>query len=279
MSESLIPQSPAPAPPPAPASLRLRRIVPVAAGVLLAAAAMLKTYQMLARPDVGTTTAKLGGGALIEAELALATMLLLRLMPRATWGIAIAAFTIFAGVSVGRSLHGVSSCGCFGPINVDPRITAGIDLLMVTLLVLAGPPQPRESSRAPRAALAGMMMLMLLAAAATVYAAVPKAGLVAIESADHDFGTIDGEQAKRCEHVFLVRNASKTPLTITGYESSCGCTVADVPGGAIAAGEVVEVLVRANWTGVTGTPYARVTLNTDNWWTPRVSLVIHAEIK
>src|SRR5438093_351538 len=118
---------------------RFARIVHAAAALLLIAAALLKAYQTVARPDVVTISSRLLAGALIEFELALAGTLLLQLWPRAAWGLAITSFTVFAGVSVGRSINGVSSCGCFGPINIDPRITAGLDVLMVALLMLAGP--------------------------------------------------------------------------------------------------------------------------------------------
>ena len=86
------------------------------------------------------------------------------------------------------------------------------------------------------------------------------------------------EGAGRCEHTFAVRNTSQRALRITGFHSSCGCTIAELPAPAIPPGGWAEVRVRADWSGVVGQPYARVTLYTDNFWTRRVLLTIHAEI-
>ena len=252
--------------------------VHLAVAALLTVAALLKAWQAVGKPDVSPLWSRLFDAALIEFELALAAMLVLNLFPLVVWGIVVATFTVFLGVSVKKIFGGANSCGCFGPITVDPRVTGAVDLVMLVLLLIAGPrPRRIRQSGARRPIAALFIFLMIACAAAVAYAAAPKRGLVA-QDPDYDFGILAPDRADRCEHIFLVRNTSSRALTITGWQSSCGCTTADVPTHPIPPGQAAEVLVRANWSGVTGQPYARITLETDNRWTRHVPLVIHSQI-
>jgi hypothetical protein len=63
-------------------------------------------------------------------------------------------------------------------------------------------------------------------------------------------------------------------VTITQAHSSCRCTVASAPTEPIPPGGTAEIVVRADWSDVIGEPLSRVTLETANWLTPRVELVI-----
>lgn len=256
----------------------------IAAALLLAAAAILKAYQTVAHPDVNNLLLSIGYGALIEFELMLAGLLLLRVWPREVWVVTLLAFTIFAGVSVKHAVAGASSCGCFGAVRVDPKITAVVDVVMMALLLIGGPRvrDVEEEATPPRrvsgAGVALVAVTMLLAGAAVTYALMPRSGIVVMDGAEHDFGVIPAADGGNCQHTFLVRNTANRAVKITQYESSCGCTTATIPSQPVPPGGAAEVRVKANWTGVTGTPYARVTLSTDSWWTPRVSLVVHADI-
>ena len=273
---------------PGSAARNAQAVVHAAAAALLMAAALLKAYQLVAGPvEARSTGARLLELGLIEFELILAAMLLLDVMPFVARYLALTAFTVFAAISLRKGMSGSSTCGCFGPIDVDPRATAAIDLLMVVLLALIGPPRPPRApmswrTRWPlwrRGALFAFVILMSAAAGAVVFAAIPKRGLVVAGSPVHDFGTVAADCAGRCEHAFIVRNTSSRPIRITGFHSSCGCAVAQLPASPIPSGGAAELRVHADWTGVVGKPYARVTLETDNFWTRRVLLTIHAEIK
>ena len=256
------------------------------AAVLLMAAALLKAYGLVAGPpEARPIAARVLELGLIEFELALAAMLLLGVMPLAARYLALMTFTAFALLSLRKAMSGSPSCGCFGPVDVDPRITAAVDGLIVVLLSVLGPPHPRPAARPrprrlvwKRLALGGLVVVMIAAAGAAIYAAVPKRGLVVDGRGFHDFGAVAPDRAGHCEHVFIVRNTASRPLRITAFNSSCGCTVAELPSGSIPPGGTADVRVRADWTGVVGKPYARVTLKTDNFWTRQVLLTIHAEI-
>jgi len=258
-------------------------LIHAAAAALLIAAALLKGYQQVAGPAESQSLIwRLLELALIEFELILAAMLLLDVRPTATRYLALTTFMLFAGVSLGKAIRGSSSCGCFGPVEVDPRITAAIDVLMVLLLALVSRPRPTSWSPARpvwrRIALIAFAILMIGSAAAAGFAAVPRRGIIVVGSAVHDFGVVAPDHAGSCEHTFMIHNTASKPIRISGFHSSCGCTVATLPTSPIPPGGSAEVPVRANWAGVVGQPYARVTLQTDNFWTSKVLLTIHAEI-
>ena len=265
----------------------LARGVHLVAAALLTAAALLKAYQAFGRPQNLPLAPRLIEGLQIEFELLLAALLALRIRPAATWGLAIATFAIFAGVAVKKVMAGLPSCGCFGPVHMNPRVTTGVDVVMIALLMFAGPqsaepvtPRSRGRSLAARMVAVIFALLMLLSAAGVTYAALPKPGLVADAPDNFDFGVIPGDRAaaRRLEHGFVIRNTGKHPLRITSAKNGCACTVTDLPPGPIAPGDSATVMVRANWAGVVGRPYAQVTLETDSFWTRHVPLVVQAEI-
>src|SRR5207248_320591 len=154
------------------------------------------------------------------------------------------------------------------------------DAAIVVLLLIAGPRLPRVGNRGAvaRAAAVAIVTLMLAAAAGIAFATIPKHGLIVSGEDSYDFGTLTTADAARCEHTFTVRNTSRNPLRITGFKSSCGCTLAEVPTTPIPPGASADVRVRADWSKVTGSTASTVTLQTDNRWTPRAELTIRAQI-
>lgn len=259
------------------ASLILHLVV----ALVLLLAACLKIYAVSRASWEMSLWPRLFDLALIEFELVISTLLLMNARPVLSWGLVLATFTVFAGVSAKNAAAGAKACGCFGPAAIDPKIMAAIDLAIVILLIVVGPRQPRSSpSRRPRRVLAAMMAaLMLLAIAATLYSAVPKRGLVASEHGTHDFGILTVSAAAHCEHAFTVTNTAERPLQITGASSSCGCTVAELPRGPIEPGSSAVVNVRADWSKAEGHMVSRVVLQTDSYWVPEVVLLVTAEVR
>jgi hypothetical protein len=263
------------------------RMVHLLAAALLTAAALLKAYQAAGRPQNLPLAPRVLEIAAVEFELLLAALLALRVRPSLTWGVAVATFAVFAGVSLKKALAGAPHCGCFGPVHMNPRVTTVVDAVMVALLLLAGPQiEPSDGARAMRRRVAWRLAagafaaLMLVSFAGAAYAAWPKPGLVADAPDNYDFGTVSADRAAagRLEHAFVVRNTASRPLRITGARNGCACTVTDLPAAPIPPGPSATVTVRADWSGVVGRPYAQVTLETDSFWTPRVPLVVQAEI-
>jgi len=254
--------------------------VHIAVGLLLVAAAILKGYQAGTSLPGIPLRLRLMDLALIEFELLLGGMLLLNRWRRAAWALTIVTFTVFAGVSLNKALAGAPSCGCFGAVTVNPKLMVALDTLVVILLVFAGPRPIRTAAR-PRLRRVGAVAILALMCAAVggvAFAAVPKRGLEA-DNANFDFGALYPYQAKVCAHTFTVRNTSDRPIRILASPSSCSCTVSQAPTAPIPPGQSAEVRLRADWSKIVGNPYAQVTLETDSRWTPKVPLVIHAQIR
>ena len=103
------------------------------AGLLLVGAAALKAVELVVDPAVAMTR-PLGRyflPAAIGVELALGLLILSGLYWRTLRPFALLLFTGFAGYSLYLALNGAASCGCFGPVHVNPWWTFGLDCAVV----------------------------------------------------------------------------------------------------------------------------------------------------
>jgi hypothetical protein len=248
--------------------------------LLLLVAAGFKIYAMFQSHWEMAARARSLNFALIAFELLVAFLLFLNFRPTLGWGLAVAAFTIFAGVSARNAFAGGKGCGCFGPAAIDPRIMTVVDLVIVVALLITGPRPPRSRPRslAHRALALTVVTMMLLAVGATIYSAIPKRGLVAAENGIHDFGEVAPRDAANCEHSFVLHNTGSRPIRVTRSTSSCACTVAQLPDEPVSPGGSAVVKVRADWSKGDGHVVSRVVLYTDNAWTPEVVLLVSGEI-
>ena len=71
----------------------------------------------------------------VQAELVVGLLLVLGRMSRLTWISGLSLFVVFAAFSLYRALAGYESCGCFGPIKVNPWWTLALDAGIVSLFV------------------------------------------------------------------------------------------------------------------------------------------------
>ncbi|TWU00439.1 hypothetical protein Pla108_13900 [Botrimarina colliarenosi] len=142
--------------------------VRVALGVLLIVAAFAKG---LSAAD--SATAVLQGWppvlqlVVVEAELAFGILLVLGMQRRLTHYVALAVFTVFAVIALRSVASGTASCGCFGAIAVDPRLTLLIDLVAVFALVATRPTGDRianSSSAGNRTAIGATAAAILVGA-------------------------------------------------------------------------------------------------------------------
>ena len=127
------------------------RVVTFLIALLLVTAAALKLWPVLDPREAVWLTASqraLDGGE-AAFELLLAGWLVSSKWPRAAWGTAILTFLGFALFTAARAMAGEASCGCFGKLEVDPRITLALDLGVVFALALAGPATRRTAPAAP----------------------------------------------------------------------------------------------------------------------------------
>ncbi|MCK4823290.1 hypothetical protein KA005_46485, partial [bacterium] len=59
----------------------------------------------------------------VEFELALAIWLLSGLFKKAAWLATLLCFSVFSAITLYKGITGAESCGCFGPVHVNPWIT------------------------------------------------------------------------------------------------------------------------------------------------------------
>lgn len=104
-----------------------------------------------------------------------------------------------------------------------------------------------------------------------------------IDEPSHSFGTIGTGASGR--HVFTIRNAGASPLTLRRGASSCACTIGDIGAGdgpdartVVGPGESAPVTVQ--WTGKgDGGPFRQqVTILTDDPRRPEIALVVEGTV-
>ena len=119
------------------------------AALVLLLAAILKLWSILNPADATwlTTGAKLTNGGIAAFEIALAGMLLWNRWPRLAWLLAVCTFGVFAVVTAARAAAGEASCGWFGTLEIDPRLTLGLDLVILAGLLSTGPGRAATNSR------------------------------------------------------------------------------------------------------------------------------------
>lgn len=120
---------------------RVGEVLGVCLGVVLLLAAGLKAHQAATRPSVGgdVLTSTVVVACVIGLEVGLGLMLVTGAYPRTTRRVALACFTLFAGVASYKTFAGDPSCGCFGQIRVAPWQTLIFDLTVIAALAMCGP--------------------------------------------------------------------------------------------------------------------------------------------
>jgi len=124
-------------------------------------AVVTKAWQTATEPADGMPWLAMGH-VLFESGLAL--LLLSGVWPRLVKWVTIVAFAVFCSVAVHLALKSAASCGCFGNVQVDPKITAAMDALIVLLLMLstAGNQWKRPSRKQVTFVAAGIFFTLLL---------------------------------------------------------------------------------------------------------------------
>lgn len=106
-------------------------LAPPLIGLLLIAAALLKGVNLAS----GVTNTHVYFHIVeVLSEWALGLWLICGLARRHAMAISLAAFAAFAGVSLVGALTGRHSCGCFGPIKINPWFTFALDAAIILSL-------------------------------------------------------------------------------------------------------------------------------------------------
>ena len=122
-------------------TIRYGVFVPCLLGTVILLASPLKGYDLATAPtaEANLWTSRWFQIAVVEAEFAVGLWLLSGLWRPAARRAALVAFVAFFVVSLSKALPGEASCGCFGPVPVSPRYTAGLDLTAILSLQLWHP--------------------------------------------------------------------------------------------------------------------------------------------
>ncbi len=137
-----------------------------ALGIVLIAAAFLKssTPAELATLQTVFDFPQWLAVSAIQAELFVAVLLIAGVWNSWTWWLTVGMFVVFAFVSLHRGLAGYESCGCFGPIEVNPWWTFTFDLAAIGFLLSQRAHflrQRRHACRSPRMLIAIGVFLAL----------------------------------------------------------------------------------------------------------------------
>lgn len=226
-------------------------VVCVVLGVLLLVAAGLK----LADDSLGATggfrlfASPLWRLAVVEVEALFGVWLLLGLVPRVLWLVALLFFSVLASVSLYLGVDGRPSCGCFGTtIPINPWYSFALDMGSVAALAWGRPCRdPSKDKTSYRDDLFCIKRFLfwlrwplafaLLAGAGTVLFGVAVFGsfpafraylqghALAVDSTFKSVGTIAPQG--RYPISFELVNLRSRSVTIIGAETNCRCAVVD----------------------------------------------------
>ncbi len=124
---------------------KLNAVVMTLAGSLLIAASILKAHEVFtvyipSWQEKGVWESWEMMLVQIPAEFALGVWMVSGVFRKAGWLAGTASYGFFIGVTIYKVLSGAASCGCFGRVEVDPKITLfTIDIPFFVLLALFRP--------------------------------------------------------------------------------------------------------------------------------------------
>lgn len=111
-------------------------------GTLFFVAAALKGYHLMSQPTANQDLwpYRLLSVLQVELELVMAIWLWSNVFRRGAWSAAFVCFLLFAAMTLYRALSGASSCGCFGPLSINPWLALTlVDLPALAALVAICP--------------------------------------------------------------------------------------------------------------------------------------------
>jgi len=113
--------------------------VAVVSGIILIVGATLSVLSVAVTAPVpgiaALEKAPIAVGVDKGIEFVLGCWLLIGSRGLATWSVSLGTFAIFACVAAYRAAGGAESCGCFGPVHVNPWYTASFDVSAAVVLL------------------------------------------------------------------------------------------------------------------------------------------------
>lgn len=248
-------------------------------GLVLLTAAGFKAYALWGDPSplLGLFSSPRWQVLFIEAEVLLGLWLLTGLAPLGAWFAASCLFTLMAGVSLYLALAGWTSCGCFGPLRVNPWYSFVGDLAALAALWKWGPRTASFRGLLARSGLrfhpgtccaVGLILVTaigLLALPGDSSLGVALARLrgesLVIDPPVSDVG--EGVYGEQREFEIEVRNYSDRPVRILGGTADCDCVATrDLPV-TVPPGGARKITITVTLVGAVGAGQQAFKLYTD----------------
>lgn len=253
--------------------------------IVFLVAATLKANQIATEPMHGNGILSSLPLAIVQVEFetVLGTLLLAGIWARVIRYLTLGTLAVFLGFSAYKTWGGAASCGCFGKVEVDPRITMVMDLVLIACLHVPNCNRSESCSISRKQILivtigllgcAGLLPKML---GLRPLAMILQPDIIA-DSNVFDFGIRKVSDGLQFEHDFKIENRGKKSVRILNSTSSCRCTVADFPKEPIPPGGSIFIHINANWDGKFGQQREQVMLVTDGSVRQTIALTLSAKI-
>ncbi len=207
--------------------------------IALLTAAVLKGWQLLTEPVANNDIWSYRPFLIltVEFELALAIWLLSGLFKKAAWLATLLCFSVFSAITLYKGFTGAESCGCFGPVHVNPWITLfAIELPAVIALIIFRPvchPERSEGSHfkilnslfyirySPRHFVTTAGIVLLVLAITTPILAFNEPAMVTSSYEVLEPETWVGKQLPILEHIDIAESLQKGTWLILLYHYNC----------------------------------------------------------
>jgi len=259
----------------------------IAAFILLAAAsAKVLSFQVAEGAVSRTDISPFLGLLLMQWELILGLWLATLVRPGGSWVAALGTFGVFLVASVRRAWLGEASCGCFGVVSVHPAVVAGLDAMVLSLLLACRPPAGERADDikaslgvAARLGLsAGVVLACLWAMAVAWFGSVAAAAARMTDSPvtlSRTFASgVDGEPESIQSVTFTLHNWGDEPAMLYGGSQDCASRLATEPPLEVGPGEAIEVRVEIRLPGGEGLYRKRVFFLTHGVKTQKLEALI-----
>lgn len=261
-------------------SAKLCGIVRYAVGTFLMLAAVLKAHHVLTDP-FGMT---LWHMAIAPVEWILGIWLCMGLHLYWSWSISTMLFVSFIAVLIVMIIGGVSSCNCFGVLNVPPHATLAVDIGVVFALAISRPhgnimvplsmPRLRQGVIGFGVLIAGTFTLVACTTVQPTRSAVAT-GTESDTTTVH-LGYIAPGGTREAE--FKLSNPRDTALRITRYAVECKCTTLLTAPEQVPSRSTVKIPFRFVAPEKTAHYRKRVIVTTDDPQQRKIELMVTAKI-
>jgi hypothetical protein len=212
------------------------RVFPRWLGLLLIGTAALKLFGLSygRAAQTGWLSSPQVQALAIQFEFVLGAWLAWGIYPTTARLIATVTFAGFAAVSLQAGWAGAASCSCFGPLEVSPWISFGIDMLALAGLAW---PRPRQMFGAVLAGV-GFVSLAVFPIFLMIQGGPSYPRALETDPASLDLGSV--ARGSRREFAIRLRNPRAQAVDIFQVKTSCCCLAARELPWHLGAGESAE---------------------------------------